>query len=89
MAIRIYLWSINARYARLVPVSIRLARVEMSTSDTAGITHGQPRKRRPFLNAECYRRTCVDSDLEVRLPERTRSPFEVRMRVVSPLLSYS
>lgn len=36
---------------------------------------GQARERWSFRNAECGCRTCVDSNLEVRLPGRTSRPL--------------
>jgi len=53
-------------------------------------TRGQPRKHWPFPNAECNCRTCVDSDLEVRLPGRTTRPLRSAQREgrVSCLLRY-
>lgn len=68
--------NVNGRARTFVSSPFRcVSRIEMSTLDTASITYGQPRERRSFPNAECERRTCVDSDLEVRLPGRTGRPL--------------
>jgi len=50
---------------------------------------GRPRKRRPFPNADCDCRTCVDSDLEVRLPGRTSRPLSSLLREKIVLLPFS
>lgn len=47
---------------------------------------GRPRKRRSFPNADCDYRTCVDSDLEVRLPGRTSRPLRSLLLLFSDIL---
>lgn len=51
--------------------------IEISTLDTASIIYADSHEKesRSFPNAECDCRTCIDSDLEVRLPGRISRPL--------------
>jgi len=90
----IFMRSINVRACVRACVSFPfrcVSRIERCRLSIRQVLRGRPRRRQPFPNAECDCRTCVDSDLEVRLPGRTSRPLRSAQREgrASSLLRYS